>query len=102
MYRELASLAEYLLVQQDQAKVQVFRNAEDAGWMLSTYEGVDAIVPIQSVGISLRMSDIYAGVEFRAAASRPIRLARRREIEPFRVEQRRAKLDQNWIINVRF
>lgn len=67
-YRKLPSFAEYLLIRQDQAKVEVFRKSEGAGWTLSTYEGLDATVPVQSIGINLRLSDLYSGVEFPALA----------------------------------
>lgn len=66
-YRLLASFEEYLLVAQDQPRVEVFRKMPDSRWLLTTYEGLEASVKVESVEISLPLSEFYAGVETRQA-----------------------------------
>lgn len=64
LYRGLPSFEEYLLVSQDHARVEVFRKTSDGRWMLTTYLGLDAVVPIESVGVDLALAEVYDGVEF--------------------------------------
>ena len=66
LYRLLESFEEYLLVSQDRARVEVFRKAPDHRWILSTYEGLEAVVPVESLGISLPLAEVYAGLELPA------------------------------------
>jgi Uma2 family endonuclease len=63
LYRRLESFEEYLLVSQDQARVEVAHKTADKRWVISTYEGMDAVVNLESLGISLPMVEIYSGVE---------------------------------------
>jgi Uma2 family endonuclease len=63
LYRKLESFEEYLLVAQDQARVEVARKTADKRWLITTYEGLDAVVNVESLGVSLPMSEIYGGVE---------------------------------------
>jgi Uma2 family endonuclease len=62
-YRRLESFEEYLLAAQDRPRVEVFRKTSNVRWILNTYEGLDACVQLESLGISLPMADIYEGVE---------------------------------------
>lgn len=66
LYRRLESFEEYLLVSQDRARVEVFRRAPDHRWILSTCEGLEAVVPVESLGISLPLAEVYAGLELPA------------------------------------
>ncbi len=68
-YRELASFQEYLLISQDKPRVEVFRRMPDERWVLTTFEGPEAVVAVESLGISIAMSELYNGVEFPAAVS---------------------------------
>lgn len=67
LYRSLASFTEYLLIRQDEPKVEVFRRLEGGDWLLSTYSGMEATVPVKSLEIGLGMAELYAGVEFDGA-----------------------------------
>jgi Uma2 family endonuclease len=62
-YRRLESFEEYLLVAQDEPRVEVFRRMTDGRWILSTYEGIDAVAPIESLSISVPLAEIYEVVE---------------------------------------
>jgi Uma2 family endonuclease len=63
LYRRIGSFEEYVLVAQDQARVEVFRKTPDRRWLISTYESLDAVANVESLGISLPLAEIYAGVE---------------------------------------
>jgi Uma2 family endonuclease len=60
-YRTLTSLAEYMLISQDQACVEIHRRRGDIGWEKIEYSG-DEIVELASVKLSISMRDIYEGV----------------------------------------
>jgi Uma2 family endonuclease len=68
LYRSLASFEEYLLVSQDRPRVEVSRKTPESRWVLTTYEGMDAVVNVESLGITIPMTELYAGVEFSASA----------------------------------
>ena len=68
-YRALVSFQEYLLISQDKPRVEVFRKMPDERWVLTTFEGLNAVVAVESLAISIPMSDLYNGVEFPAAVS---------------------------------
>jgi len=63
LYRRLESFEEYLLVSQDQPRVEVARKTPDKRWLISTYEGMDAVINVESLGVSLPLREIYGGVE---------------------------------------
>jgi Uma2 family endonuclease len=65
LYRRLPSFEEYLLVSQASARAEVFRRS-DKDWVLSTYEGLDTIVPLESVSVSLPLAKVYEGVDLPA------------------------------------
>ena len=63
LYRLIESFEEYILVAQDQPRVEIFRKTPDKRWLLSTYEGLDAAAEVGSLGISFQLAEVYAGVE---------------------------------------
>ncbi len=66
LYREIASLEEYVLVSQDAAMVEVFQRLEDGGWRFDVSRGLGAVVRLRSLEIEIPLAEIYAGVEFSA------------------------------------
>jgi len=64
LYRSLESFEEYLLVSQDLPRIEVYRKTPEGRWVLSTYEGLNAVVNVESLGISMPMAQLYDGVEF--------------------------------------
>ncbi len=69
LYRNLESFEEYLLVAQDRARVEVAHKKPDKRWEITTYEGLDAVVNVESLGISLPTTEIYSGVELNPDAT---------------------------------
>ena len=60
-YRTLPSLAEYVLVSQDQARLEIHRRRGDIGWERLEYAGPEQ-VRFASVDLTLDMREIYEGV----------------------------------------
>lgn len=62
-YRELESLQEYVLIAQDTMRIEHYlRQGEQ--WLLTDARGPDAVVALPSIGCELKLSDVYAKVEF--------------------------------------
>jgi Uma2 family endonuclease len=64
LYRQMESLQEYALVSQTRIRVEVYRRTAEGEWLLSSYNGLEAVVPLHSLKIELPLRVIYAGVEF--------------------------------------
>jgi Uma2 family endonuclease len=62
-YRTLDSLEEYVLVSQTHAQVDCFRRNEAGQWVLYSFE-LDDPVQLESVGLSIDMTQIYEDVTF--------------------------------------
>ncbi|RAM49100.1 MAG: Uma2 family endonuclease [Hapalosiphonaceae cyanobacterium JJU2] len=60
-YQKLDSLREYVLVSQDDMKVEVYRKNAQGNWLLEIL-GKDNELSLDSVGLSLTMAEIYEDV----------------------------------------
>jgi Uma2 family endonuclease len=69
LYRGLASFEEYLFVAQDKPRVEVFRKTPDKRWLLTTHEGLDTVVNVESLGVSFQLAEVYDRVELPVAES---------------------------------
>jgi Uma2 family endonuclease len=58
-YRTLDSLAEHLLVAQDQIRVEQYIKQANEEWLLFDYCSLDSIVELASIGCSLALRDVY-------------------------------------------
>jgi Uma2 family endonuclease len=58
MYRELASLEEYVLVAQEKCEVTVFRRCEQ--WRPVICNALEAVAEFRSIGLSLPLAQIYS------------------------------------------
>jgi Uma2 family endonuclease len=63
-YRLLPSLRAYVLVSQDQPRVEWYTLSED-GWLLHEANGMDGTVEIAALGSTLALAEIYAKVSFK-------------------------------------
>ena len=59
LYRGLACFEEYLLIAQDEPRIEVFHRAPDGRWILSSYEGLESIVRVESLKIELPLAEVY-------------------------------------------
>lgn len=63
-YRSIPSFAEYLLVSQDEYRVEDNVRQPDGRWMLTEVRGKEGQVELASVGCVLALSEIYDRVSF--------------------------------------
>jgi Uma2 family endonuclease len=57
-YRRIPSLREYLLVAQDQARIERYQRRGDA-WVLTEAERLDATVNLEAIGCTLALREVY-------------------------------------------
>ncbi len=62
-YRQLASLQEYVLVAQDQIRIEHYRR-QDKQWIFTDIEEHDEILPLPSIQCELPLQEIYERVTF--------------------------------------
>jgi Uma2 family endonuclease len=62
-YQRLASLAEYVLVAQDERRVDHYRRLETGQWLLTVHEGDAAVVALPALGCEVSFGEIYENVE---------------------------------------
>lgn len=65
-YRSIDSFEEYLLVSQTEARVESFRRQPDGDWKITTWDGLDAVARIDTLGIDLPLMKLYDHVELPA------------------------------------
>jgi Uma2 family endonuclease len=66
-YRTMETFREYLLVNQYQIQVEHCLKTAANQWLLSEYTDPQVILNLNSVGLKLKIADIYKNVEFTAA-----------------------------------
>ncbi|PHI20178.1 hypothetical protein CEQ90_09520 [Lewinellaceae bacterium SD302] len=65
-YRKLPSLQNYLLIYQDKFAVESsYRHPDSDLWRIDDHEGLDAEFTIQSLDLTIKLSDLYANVKDR-------------------------------------
>jgi Uma2 family endonuclease len=60
-YRRIPHLREYLLVKQDQPRIEHYAR-QGVGWFLTVAEGLDAILPLDAIGCVLELREVYRRV----------------------------------------
>ena len=58
-YRTVKTLAEYLLVTQDQYRVEQYAKQLDGGWMFSEASGLEGIVNLGSIRCAVALREVY-------------------------------------------
>jgi Uma2 family endonuclease len=58
-YRQLGSLAEYVLVAQDHPHVEQYTRQPDGTWLFREYRSLDDVMSLPSIASELSLSDIY-------------------------------------------
>ncbi|MGI8989663.1 MAG: Uma2 family endonuclease [Bryobacteraceae bacterium] len=67
-YWKLDSLKAYILVSQDEARVESFERRSEEQWILTEYVGMEAVCRIGSIDCNIQLSEIYDKVPFTAGA----------------------------------
>lgn len=66
-YRKLPTLREYLIIEQDQPKVNLRRRYEEFNiFQYIDVEGLDQSIELTSLGITLRLAELYKRIHFPA------------------------------------
>lgn len=63
-YQQIPSFQEYVLISQDEIQIDVLEKMESGLWALRSYAGLDDVLELRSLGIGLKLADIYSRVEF--------------------------------------
>jgi Uma2 family endonuclease len=63
-YRSIESLAEHLLVAQDEVRLEQYTKQPDGQWTLIQHLALDSVAHLSSLDCSLKMSDVYDKVTF--------------------------------------
>jgi Uma2 family endonuclease len=64
LYRSIPSLREYITIAQSEMQVEQFSKTDDNKWILSEYEGENAVLALTSLPFEIALRDIYDKVEF--------------------------------------
>ncbi len=63
-YRALESLTDYLLVAQNQPRIEHFARQADRSWRYSVADGLEAEIKIATIDCVLRLAEVYERVTF--------------------------------------
>jgi Uma2 family endonuclease len=63
-YRQIETLAAYVLVSHHAPHVEIYERQPSGHWLLREAKGIAAALAIPALAIDLPLSEIYAGVEF--------------------------------------
>ncbi len=64
-YRRIASLREYVLVSQHEARIEWYTRRDDGAWVYGEVSGLDGVCQLAILGVSLSLGRIYRKVEGR-------------------------------------
>ena len=64
LFRSIPSFREYVLIDQYEMHVEQFVKTDDNKWILSEYDGADAVLRLSCVDFEMRLGDIYDRVNF--------------------------------------
>jgi Uma2 family endonuclease len=64
LYRMIPSFREYVMIDQEQAIVEVFFRRDSGTWAIRTYQGLEGDIVLQSLGLQIPVSAIYDGIKF--------------------------------------
>lgn len=59
-YQTMPGFAEYVLVSQSEHRIEHFKRLESGQWLLTTYQGDDAILELPALECSIPLGEIYA------------------------------------------
>jgi Uma2 family endonuclease len=67
-YLSVPSLKQYVLVESGTAYVEVLTRRED-GWLRTDASGLEGVLKLASIGVELKLSEVYLGVTFPPAGA---------------------------------
>lgn len=63
-YQTLSTLQDYLLIAQNAPRLEHYGRQGEKQWLLTIYEGLEAVAELPSLNVRLPLADLYAKVEF--------------------------------------
>lgn len=63
LYREIVNLKEYILVDSESVRVEIFRLNKAGHWELEEYKSIETTIHIKALEISVPMVDVYNGTK---------------------------------------
>jgi Uma2 family endonuclease len=70
-YRQIPSIEEYILIEQDSYSIDRRRRLPNGEWEFTSFQGQDAILELASLNLTIHLSEIYADVPFELAEREP-------------------------------
>jgi Uma2 family endonuclease len=74
-YREIPSLEEYVLVSQNEPRVETYLRQKDGTWSFAPFAGLQAVAKLRSIHIEVPLAEIYANIDFVPPSAPPASLA---------------------------
>jgi Uma2 family endonuclease len=71
LYRQIPSLREYLLVNQQKPRIEQFIRQSGEEWLLRAAAGLEGKLSLPSVGITIEMAEVYYNIQFAPDNRRP-------------------------------
>ena len=62
-YRTIPALTDYLLVEQDKARITHYSRSDD-DWEMRIHVSPESVVELGALGVSLALADVYAAIDF--------------------------------------
>jgi Uma2 family endonuclease len=63
-YQQIESLTDYVLVAQDEPRIEHFARQPDGRWLLTTATGLEGALALPALGITLSLSEVYDRIDF--------------------------------------
>jgi Uma2 family endonuclease len=63
-YRSIPEMQEYILIDQNQFYVMQHSKTPEGKWLMSEYEGHEAVLTLSAIEFQIPLSDLYEGVDF--------------------------------------
>lgn len=74
LYKYVESIEEYVVVEQAEPTIDVFRRQADGSWVNEEFTGLNTELVLRSLDVRVKLSEVYAGVEFPPPETPPARV----------------------------
>lgn len=73
-YRTIPNLQEYLLIDQSDYRVELYRKLGDRQWLLTELVGQKEVIVLESVAVKITLADLYKQVKFTSQVAQSRRM----------------------------
>jgi len=64
LYRSIPALQEYILIDSESVSIEIFSQSQQKTWFLEEFKSVGDSFSIKAIGVNIRLSQIYSGLQF--------------------------------------